>query len=649
MQHFDPNVYPNLAKLDAKVAELLKTKEAKSWDTERLEYEICKIHPVYWMEEYGYIKSGLLEGGVEDVGIVPFVLNTVQLQISDSICECFLHTPWKRVQKIILKHRKAGISTLIAAYDYWLMRFVGNLNAFLIADLLSHTDNIASMIALFHERDVCGAGSEFEFCHPLQRVSMPGSKKGYKLNNGSMLELDTGENSNPGTSGTVIVAHMSENAKWHDPINSETSLLNSVPRTGFAFVIKESTAFGLNKFSEDCELAEKGMSSWDFIFLTWKDDITCRIPLGIGEVLEYTEEEKELRTAYGLDDEQLKWRRDKIGQLNSDQRFKQDFPLNSREPFHITGSNYFDLAKVQERIDEIRFYRDWKSRGWDYVTKKYCDVVQRLSFHPRGLREALTIIELHNTLCEDVMLSVNKSGITWTVSKGKGRKQGAMTMYKNPVRGHSYVVGVDAAEGLKTSEYTSDNSMIVVFDGHRKEQVAEWGGTFDEEMTAVYAVIIARFYNNAIIVPEMNNRCGGNLEANLKASGYSNIYMEQKISGQKVNREFGWRTTRGNKSTICGQLRQDFKNDVCVIHSIPLLEEMLYFIDDKGKLGASRNHTDDIIMATAIVLKYICDTPSYRLDPQRKATKATIPGSDLFIKANEIRKRKRDSALARYM
>jgi len=646
VQKYPPEQYPNLAKMGEKVKTLLTSKAAKDWGPARKDYEASRIHPVYWMENHGHIKAGLLDAGVAEVGIIPFALNTVQLQIADQICGKLLAN--ERVQTIILKHRKAGISTLIAGFDYWFMRFIKNLNAFLIADLASHTDNIAAMAMLFQERDTCGVACEEEEFHPPNKVPIPGSKKGLKLDNASMMELDTGENANPGTSGTIIVCHMSENAKWRDPINSETSLLNSIPRTGFVFIIKESTAYGLNKFSEDCELAESGESSWDFIFLTWKDDTTCRVPLKVGETIDMNEAEKELVLQYGLDKEQIKFRRDKISQLGSEQRFKQDFPLNSREPFLITGSNYFDVARVHDRIDEIKFYRSWKSRGWDYVADHFAELTSKYSHHPRGLREALNGLDSRNVIPQNVNISINSSKVTFSPTE-LSREQGAATMFSPPQKNRQYLIFIDGAEGIKTSEYTSDNSIIQVVDTFRREQVMEWGWTFDEEMTALYAVMIGKLYNMAPIAYDRKNRCGALVETNLKDSGYRNLFYEQKITNQRVTRQMGFEITRGNKQHICGQLKQDFKNGDCQIHSLELLEEMLFFIDDNGKMSASAGHNDDRVMSFAPALKIISDTPEYRQPKRRVLPPASLGGGQSGFNTRDARTRRREETVKKYM
>ena len=603
-------LYPTLAKLDEKVDALFQSKKAQEWDTARKQVEASRINPIFFLERYGFIRAGEMLGGAEEVGIIPFRLNTEQLQISNRVCVAFLTKPWSRVQAVVLKHRKAGISTLCAGFDYWFLRFVKNINAFIIADLGGHTDNIMSMIDLYHERDECGKGLAPEFRPPV-RKAMTKNKKGLRFSNNSMAEQDSGENSNPGTSGTINVCHMSENSKWRDPENAETSLLNSIPRKGFVFIIKESTAYGLNKYARDCEDAEKGKSNWLFIFISWKDLEDCEYEIEPGEKLEYTGEEREIAAAYKLRPGHIKFRRSQIQMLGSSERFKQDFPLNSREPFLITGSNFFNTAIVQDRLNEVRFFRDWREHGMDYVTTHYPEIIERAKVHPRGSREALAVIEERNVTPTRKCITINNGIVTFVPEPSGGSKE-AVTIFHLPQRRKRYLVIIDVAEGIQTDEYTSDNSIVHVLDTYCNEQVAEWGGLFDEEITAYFGVCIAKAYNNAEIVPEMNNRCGGLLKAELQKLGYRHIFHRQKVSA-KGSREklYGWETTAGNKKEVCGQFKLSFKNGDCRMHSIPLLEEMLYFVDSKGKLGASSG-TDDRVMAASIGDKVIADSPSYR-------------------------------------
>lgn len=99
---YDAKRYPSLAALDEKVRLFLLKPEVATWETPRIEYEICRLHPVYWMEEYGYIKAGEMEGGSDQVGIIRFKLNDVQLQVADRICSHFVPEKWTRDRKSVV-------------------------------------------------------------------------------------------------------------------------------------------------------------------------------------------------------------------------------------------------------------------------------------------------------------------------------------------------------------------------------------------------------------------------------------------------------------------------------------------------------------------------------------------------------------------
>jgi len=640
--------FPTLAALDDRVKSLLKSPKASQWGQARRDFEICKLHPVYWLEMFGHIKAAGIDGDASEVGIIPFKLNPSQLKISNTVCAAFVTRPWGRMQDIELKHRKVGVSTLFAGFDYWLMRFIRGLNAFVIADVGSHTDNIVGMVELFQERDTCGQGLETKYLPP-KKVPMSKNKKGLKLLNGSMLEQDSGENSNPGTSGTIQVLHMSENSKWRDPENAETSLLNSVPRTGFVFLIKESTAFGLNKFAKDCEDAEKGKSNWGLTFISWKALPDCCYEIEEGEKVIPSEYEAELMATYKLNLGHIKFRRSQIEMLGSEQRFKQDFPLNSKEPFLVSGANFFNTALVQDRIMEIKFFRDWKEFGNDYVLEKYPEIMERVKHSPRGKREALMHIENRNVLPVRKCVTVNAGRATLVPEPSTGSEDAAV-VYKMAEKNKRYLVIIDVAEGIQSDEYTSDNSIIEVIDTWTCEQMLEWGGVYDEEVTALYGVMIAQLYNDATIVIEANNRCGGLLKGELEKTGYTNFFYRQGVSGQKrIKRQFGWETNVKNKKEVCGQLRLDFKNGCCTLHSLALLEEMLYFVDNKGKLGASSG-TDDRVMTTSIGLKIIAGTPSYRQPARKEFRKKYLdqPSIDRDTQRTKRQKRK-DEILRRFM
>jgi len=98
----------------------------------------------------------------------------------------------------------------------------------------------------------------------------------------------------------------------------------------------------------------------------------------------------------------------------------------------------------------------------------------------------------------------------------------------------------------------------------------------------------------------------------LEKSRYVNLYYRETVSGNTRRREPGWDTKVGLKRDVCGQLKLDFKNGDCLIHSIKTLQQMLHFVDKQGKLGAAEGHKDDAVMAMSVGLKIVSITPALR-------------------------------------
>jgi hypothetical protein len=354
----------------------------------------------------------------------------------------------------------------------------------------------------------------------------------------------------------------------------------------------------------------------------------CEDPVYPGEVLELDAGEKEMMSLYPkMTMGHIKFRRRQISVIDSAERFKQDFPLNPREPFLITGSTYFNTSLVQDRIDEIKFYRDWKTLGLDSIRNKYPDLITKYSYHPRGIRAALSKLEDDCVLPVMTMFSENYDGAVVRLHEPKGKMaDGAAQVFRPPLNGHKYVLIIDAAEGKKSNQYTSDDSVIEVIDCFSQEQVCEWGGMFDEETTANFAIMIGKSYNNALIVNEMNNKCGGLVWGYLEKSGYKNLFYRETINTNKRHKEPGWDTKAGIKKEVCGQFRIDFKNGNCLIHSLDLLSEMMYFIDNQAKLGAAEGHKDDRVMSFSVGMKVIAITPALK-----KQDRKTDPYDDIPV------------------
>lgn len=602
---FDATLYPNLGRLDSMMTDFLVSPEAKGMDPVEREQRMCRINPFYWMSTYGYVQRDRVEG--QDVEVVPFKLNHAQLILANHCAPYLFEKDWKRAKIIVLKSRKMGVSTFFAALDYWFMREMGGCGVFVIADKNKHTENIYRMITLFWEKD--------ELPGKPTGKTISRNKQGLFLSNRSMLEMDSGETKHPATSQTIHVVHMSENSKWPQIIDAETSILNSVARSGFVWLVKESTACGINKWKTDCMAALEKKSTWEFIFLEWVDMEDCAIQLTEEEQHSFplTGDEMELMETFSLSLENIKFRREKVGEIGL-AKFRQEFPMHAREPFDISTSSYFDPLLVEDRIHEIGFYRVWREQNYDTALVQFPTIARELKHAGAGADVLLHELEQRCRLERRVELGIIKNAVTFATIQEVREDAGQVSLWRDPDKRRRYIVSVDPAEGISSDGYTSDRSVVEVFDAYAREQVAELSGNYDEEVTARYAVLLARLFGDAIIAVEMNCKCGGAVLTYIKERyKYFNLYRRMNVNRSKmvVNDE-GWRTSPGNKQALCYSLKVHFKEGDCILNSVLLLGEMGYFVEEKGKLHAGVGYTDDHIMATAIALQVIDGTPGLR-------------------------------------
>src|SRR5690606_9182965 len=85
--------------------------------------------------------------------------------------------------------------------------------------------------------------------------------------------------------------------------------------------------------------AEAGLSDYIGIFIPWYWQDEYRKPVPADFAL--NEEERDYAKAYGLDDEQMAWRRAKIVELKDPILFKQEYPATAAEAFQVTGHESF--------------------------------------------------------------------------------------------------------------------------------------------------------------------------------------------------------------------------------------------------------------------------------------------------------------------
>jgi hypothetical protein len=508
--------------------------------------------------------EGALKIKTKDTRIVPLILNQPQKRLYNTVKEQAKQQ--KPIRIIILKARQMGFSTLTEALIFHRTVTRRNVNSLIVAHKDESSNNLFNMSKLFYEnlppelqpmRKASNA-RELVFENPtknqLEKRHNPGLR--------SKIKIATAGGQGVGRSDTLQNVHISELAFWPgDKKETLNGILQSVPNSPPTMVIIESTANGFDHFKELWDQAVAGESDFEPLFFPWFEmqEYRMKVPPGF----ELTEEEEKLKEAFGLDDEQLAWRRWCIknncsGDLNL---FRQEYPCTPEEAFLTTGTPVFDNDKVILRLNQLRAqYRDNPPLVGNIECK----------YTPDGdpIQGTETFIP---------------------------SPSGWLTIYEKPRANVPYVIGVDVAEG------GADWSVAQVLDNTTGKQVATLRAHCDTDILAKALFSLGFYYNRALIAVEVNYDLHPVKE--LQRLRYPRQYVREQVDTYtgKLEKKFGFRTTSASRPPIIGELVKIVREDTGLINDITTLQEMLTFVrNESGKPEAQAGKHDDTIMALAI-------------------------------------------------
>lgn len=404
----------------------------------------------------------------------------------------------------------------------------------------------------------------------------------------SKFLIESANNVNAGSSYTINYLHISELAKWNNPEETLTSLLQSVPKND-SIVIVESTAKGLNYFYELCSQAKDKKNNYHLLFIPWFKHEEYR---SVYNGFTLTEEEVNLKTTYGIDNDQLQWRRDTIKDKcqNNLDIFHQEYPAYLEEAFITTGKPVFDNNKVMQRIEELK----------------------NLNIGERGF---LKYIEYKLKFIPD--------------------PNGIITVYEHPKPNYPYVGGFDVAEGKETGDFDAGH----IDDNITLKQVATIHCKVDVDQYAEEMYKLGEYYNFALIAPEVNFNPG--IVINLEKMNYPNIYIRQSVHtiSKEIRKEYGWRTDRITRPVIISDLVEYVRDHIELINDIATLQEMLTFVNIDGKPQGMPGKKDDLVLAKAITIA--ASGQQTKIIEQKTADISKLPEDlqqDYYNASPEIRK-----------
>lgn len=513
----------------------------------------------------------------KDGRLAPLHLKPAQELLYDAVRE--EHAAGSPIRIVVLKARQEGISTEAEG-----MMFQDAATRPLVQTLIvAHRDDSTAILfrmnKLFFDclpREIRpmkknSNAKELVFENPTKDPKKKKRNPGLR----SRIRCVTAGGGGIGRSDTLTNVHLSEYAFW--PGNKKETLigiLQAVPDDPDTMVIMESTPNGFNEFKEfwDDAVAEK--NGFRPLFIAWFCEPEYRRPVTPGTV--WTDEEKKLAETWGLDEQQLAWRRWCIAtNLGGDENlFRQEYPSTPDEAFLFSGTPFFDndlIMSLRRSVPE-----PLHDGSFAYVTEDEGGVPKE---------------------------------IKWT----EDSKAGFIRIWEEPKPGVPYMLGGDTAgEG-------SDCFTAWVIDNTTGKQVAELQYPFSELLYARQVWCLGRYYNWAMSAIEVNFSTYP--EMKLEEWHYPHLYQRERYDtfSHRMQKAFGWNTTGKTRPVALAGLHTVLEETPENLVSRWTLGEMLTFVYDKSRSHpeAVQGEHDDLVMAAAIC---------YAARGQQNNTAAKKPG-----------------------
>lgn len=489
--------------------------------------------------------------------LVPLIFNQAQQKLyAEYQRQKSLGMP---IRIIILKARQMGFSTAVSALFYQSSATHENMNSAIIAHKNEASTNILEKMKLFYEespevfkplRRACNA-KMILFENPTNNENLRKLEPGLR----SKIIIESAVNKNALRSATVHNLHLSELAFWPYPEETMTSALQAVPHEKDTAVIIESTANGVGGvFYDEWVRAVEGNSEFTPLFFAWFDHGEYRMP--VPPDFELTEEEAALKEKYDLSDEQLSWRRWCISaNCGGDiEKFHQEYPSEWHEAFLASGRPVFDINALDLAIRQA----------------------------PKPKKIGRVIQDEHEI-------------------RFRSEYKGYLSIWEEPKRNIPYVIGADPSSG----DRDGDPAAMSVFRKDTLQQVAEWWGYMPPDLLGKEAVILAKYYNDAFLIPEANNH-GVSFIDSVKRMHYRNIFRRRtspEARKEGNTDKYGWWTSEQSKKLLINTFAKFIRENATKIKSKKALNECVTYVrDDKDRTNAQQGCHDDLVMANALAV-----------------------------------------------
>lgn len=264
---------------------------------------------------------------------------------------------------------------------------------------------------------------------------------------------------------------------------------------------------------------------------------------------------------------------------------------------------WYHKTWVTDDNDYVKKEYGW---WWGYTEEQVRKIEKRMNDPQRFTREfELTFLTAGRPVFDPIMVkrmrkNILKVGDEYPVGSGKyvEKMPDGLVIYIKPQPEHIYVVGGDVSEGVEGGDY----STATIFDRTSGEEVAFYRGLIAPDKFGELLNTWGRYYNNALMVVEVNNHGLTTLTA-LKNFIYPCMYyrpVKFETIATSYSDKLGWKTNKVTRPILIDDLAQALRG-VLLLHSKETLDEMMTFVyNDNNDMVSLSGYHDDTIFSTGI-------------------------------------------------
>jgi hypothetical protein len=481
-------------------------------------------------------------------------------------------------ENIALKYRQAGVSTVTAAWASKKLSFARKEKpekVLIIANKLDTSMEMANKIRGFIEQWPTWVGIGFS--------AEKNSQRHFKLNNGCEVKaVATSKDALRGYTPTILI--FDEAAFIEADSDFWSACMASLSTGGKVIVV--STPNGYDAiYYEIYDQALRGMNDFKISEMFWFRDPR------------YTKDLYMVKT------------NDLVHYLLN----REDYPLDT--VISLSMDNPYDR--------DHSIVKDYIENGYKPCSSWFEGMVKKLKYDRRKVAQELECNFLgsgDNVFDSELMQNISKNQLRNPQAKLMGN---ALWIFKEPVNGHKYVMGVDVSRGD-----SEDFSSIQIIDFDEREQVLEYVGKIPPDVLAEIAYKWGTMYN-AYCVIDITGGMGVSTARKMQELQYQpGLYVD----GIDTSNKWKWdpkindRIPGINFNTKRVQIIAAFEEAVrhgFKIYSHRTYNEMNTFIYIHGRPDHQKGQHDDCIMGLSMAL-YVAEKSFQSLTKVVNHTKAML-------------------------